>query len=419
MEKIIKGILFFFFIFDVAVYGVPTKLSSRKIALLCIILWVLIKYIKNGYRMKCILHKKLIKRMYIFLIGITAVSVPYLIWRASCNDVLNTIGVEYPYAVYFIIFSLIAPLLFVYYFDSTSEMLFAVEFSAILQSAFIWSEYTIIPFKSWLQAHIITGNIKYTALDRATGLGASGSALTIILAYFVFILGYEGIVQYSKNLQYWLMIAFVMTAQFLSGRTGFYISILNIGLILFTILVEKKGLLKNILKCLGAFLIVVVVLGCWFLLFHVDGERLEYIFRRNLDKERVMATGEDSFYDNMMGGAVPEMKGAVLWGIGINWGETKDGILIENDSGYIKRYVAEGVLFATIEYISLLLLMAVLLHNIGGGGKLYLFWMIAVLFVVEIKEPFIYKYVEVTIILEELLMRQDDNNKGLLDTISL
>lgn len=409
--KIGKIVLLFFFVFDVALRGISTKLSSRKFALLGFSLIFFYKYFIKKERKK-VFESRMIRNIYILEIVITAFSAVHVYIRADINGVLRELGRAYPYPVYFMIFALLAPIIFYCCFRTEREFLECMGGIGVLQSIFIWCEYSFDPLKAWLVQNIYITGVQYTERKRATGLGMSGAALTVMLAFCVFALGML-ILEQEKNFKYWLQTGIIISAQIPCGRTGLYISILNIGLIFLLVIVRKKPFLKNLFYAAGSGVIILLAVTAWLKISAVPTEIVDETVRRTT-LSRALTKEEGGFYRNFTDMEVETAEGDMIWGMGIYSGKTQRGGKIRSDSGYFKRVWGDGIVFAAAEYAVLAICFLLLLFGQikEWWKKFYYFWMVAALYVIEIKEPFIYYYLFVTVILTIFFLNRAKELEG-------
>ena len=418
-----KTFFLFFFLYDVVFMGVPTLFSTRKISFVVFVVWALVLFLFANVR-KELFEYETFRNVYIALAVVTAISVPYTIFRARFHGVLDTAGAEYPVSVFFILYCLIAPVAISYIYRSREEFCRSVMFVTFAQSIFVLFEFKTARFKDFLTKVVddSNANIKFIDDKRATCLGASGSMATVMLAFGVWITGWYIIRQVDKISWIWLcwlILALSIVAEFLCGKTGFYISVLNLIIILIMYLarVEAPGRAwRNIGIVLGSF---GLIFGLWYGFYGSKVYEIKEKFRHVFNLSVEFGSSKYSFWTRFNEGDIPPMSLDVLFDLGIFRGDTNNGLSIHHDGGYVQRFVAEGVLFAALEYILLFVLIGLLIYQIEGiRSKLY-FWVLTIaLFVIEFKEPFIYKYAPVAMIMSVLFMEKSAFEEGYVPKIS-
>jgi len=414
---ILKTVLLFFFLYDVVFMGIPTHFSTRKITFGIFFVWGLIVFLFGNVR-KDLFEFNRFKKAYIGLAVVTVLSIPYTIFRANFHGVMNTDGVEYPCSVYFLLFCMMGALSLSYVYRSREEFCRSVMIVTFAQSIIAIFEFKIAPFKDFLMKVIddSNANIRFDDSKRAVVLGASGSMATVMLSFGLFVTGWYIITQAEHNKQiwlYWTMFAFGMLAEFLCGKTGFYLSIINLILVLSMYMQRIENTAKawrNIGIVFGG---CGLLFGLWYGFYGSKVYEIKEKFRHVFNLTVEFGHGKGSFWTRFNEGKIPPLSLDVLFGLGIFRGDTNNGLSIYHDGGYVQRFVAEGVIFAALEYILLLAVLCYLIYQIEATkGKIYFSVMAFFLFVIEFKEPFIYKYGPVIIMLSMLLIERSVHTEG-------
>ena len=387
-----KSVLLFFYIYDIALQGIPTKLSTRKIAFAIFFMLFL---------QQCLQHNKKIRAsqrvigFYALEFVVCAFSLLHVFARAMIYGFEHSIYAEYPYVVYFIIFGLLAPICMAFVFRNIEEFLNALILSTIYQSIFVILEFWIWPMRIWLSQHIYTtANVLYTHAKRATGLGASGAQLSVWLFFGVFACSYFLITR-KKRIKYWGIILLIFTAQFLSGRTGLYLGIADVLLIGLYLNKDKKVLRNSMIKIgIGGIVAFVIVLtGFQIGNIEVKGKAsvLKEAINRNTKVSRII--GENGFFGRFLEDEIPPLDENTLLGYGVTGGELTKNLSCQHDSGFVKRYIADGLIMAIFEYAVFFLLLFNIWKSIKNKGlRRYTAALVLLPFVIEIKEPFMYYY---------------------------
>lgn len=377
-----KSLLLFFFIYDIALQGVSTKFSSRKVAF--VIVTFIFLYQCHGK----ISGTKRIIELYVIEIAVCVVSFLHVFMRAFLNELNQSNFAEYPFVVYFILFGLLAPICFTCIFQSIEEFFKALILATILQSIFVIIEFWCWPMRIWLSKHIYTTtNILYTDPQRATGLGASGAQLSVWLFFGIFASGYFLITR-KGQIKYWGSIFLIFIAQFLSGRTGLYLGIIHVFIILFFYDGKKQKIMSGNVVAIGG---AVIILGMALMGGVGKLSSLSELINRTTNITRII--GQGSFMDQFTARGIPSLNLNTVLGYGVIGGITNDGSIWHHDSGYLKRYVADGIIMAILEYVFFLILLLGIWKKIENSLlRKYTFGLIWIVFIIEIKEPFMYYY---------------------------
>lgn len=394
----------FFFLYDVSLQGISTKFSSRKITF--VIFFLLFLY-KCFYCNKKIVVSKKIIEVYMLEIAVCIFSGIHVFIRASVHGLSQSEFVEYPYVVYFILFGLLVPIFMTAAFENLEDFLKALIGATIGQSVFVILEFWIWPMKIWLDEHIYTtSNILYTNVKRATGLGASGAQLSVWLFFGVFACSYFLITK-KKRGKYWAVIVLIFVAQFLSGRTGLYFGIVDV-LIVGLYLNRNKRIFRHTFVKMG--ILGIIFLMVIFIEYDIrnisiidESSVLTETISRNINIDRII--GENGFFSILFKDKVPSLTGNTLLGYGVVRGKLTKELVFQHDSGFIKRYIADGLAMAIVEYLVFFILLFYLWRLIRSKKiRRYMFGLIIMIFLVEIKEPFMYYYGGVAIILCSLML---------------
>ena len=413
-EKIVffvKTVLLFFFLYDVVFMGVPTRLSTRKVTFVIFVIWSLFLFFFGNVR-KDLFEYIPFRKAYIGLVLVTGLSIPYTIFRARFHGVLDTDGVEYPCSVYFLLFCMIGTMALLYVYRSREEFCRSVMFVTFAQSIFVLLEFKIAPFKDFLMKVVddSNSNIRFNDDKRAVCLGASGSMATVMLAFGVWITGWYIITQAEAIKRMWLcwvIFALGMLAEFLCGKTGFYLSIVNLIIVLSMYLHRIENTSKawrNIGIVFGGF---GVLFGLWYGFYGSKVYEIKEKFRHVFNLTVEFGDGKASFWTRFNEGQIPPLSLDVIFGLGIFRGDANNGLSIHHDGGYIQRFVAEGWIFAALEYVLLILVLALLIYQVESvKGRIYFSVLSVLLLIVEFKEPFIYKYGPLIILMAALMIER-------------
>lgn len=408
----LKSIFFFLFYYDIALNRLGTLFSTRKILTLFFIFYYVYKYDRSGCNRNFLAGRN-IKNIYVLEILISALSIVWVFSRLYVHDLFNATSPEYSYPTFFVAYALIAPLFIGCFFENIQEFMKVLALVNIYQAIFVIVEYKFMPLKQWLANNIYTtSNISYLSTSRATGLGASGADLSVRLFWGVFALGFLIINKDRNTLKYWLGIFIICFAQILCGRTGLYVGIVIIFIVILEINKNRDRLTRNIIKGIFALFMTAIVMIYVIaiegnVISNFDTTPYTEVIDRNTNSQRII--GENGFLGIFLGQMeAPGLSYDTLWGYGITRGDLGDGNIASHDSGYVKRYVADGLIWTAFEYLILFVLLVKLCQRVQDRKwRRYLRWMIPILFLTEIKEPFVYYYIHVATIIIVYYLAKD------------
>lgn len=416
LKIILKSIILFLFVFEILFVDMPSILSSRKI----IFVLLLIYFISASFRLKGYdntlrlpINRKLLP-IFLFYFGLIAYLLIIYISIGYSSNNENILM----YLIYFIMYVLISPVLFLKVFNSAEEFVISFINAVMIQATIIYMQFLSEKCRIFLYNNFHQeGNISFLRMDRATGLGAEGAMLSLILFCGVFSCCYLILfVKKKKNIYLYIMCIYILGACLITARTGFYLSLLTLIIVLFSLFLSKHGVL-SFLKILVSILVCVVVTTQVSSIFGIESYRVEYV----LDwSKKLFSHGiEDTSAQELLNMKVPELTIETLVGTGIKRGVTNSGTSIQHDSGYVQVCFALGLIIGALSYFmiyKLLFRLIKLIKNKNKNKKMYLNYFIFILIIIEIKEPFMYKYILpfYVILLTLLLFKEDEHiNKTL------
>lgn len=368
-------ILVFFIIFDIELSFIP-YLTTARIGLLFILV-------------KSALNKKFFFNATYFY-GITLFSIALL--YSFSQTIISKDNTQTIRLFWFLIYGWILPHCFVTQFHKKDTFLLSVFFATVLQSVFVFLmffnlelRYSILTF-----VKISTNITGEETLQRALGLTSlTGASFSITQSMGVFCgIGYLG--RRKRNLGtriiFGVLLITVLLSTLLIGRTGLLLSILFLAyFFLFHLSWRQKAF----------FLVVFFLIFTQFDFLSFIQDSTGSVSGFNPDMFFAWITEAFSYKDNTTINVLSSMKKPsinyeTLLGTGLVVDKSGMGNASQNDSGYIQTYYSLGLFGALFFYASYLILSLIYWLN-GRNGGLSLVLLISV-FIIEYKEPFIFKY---------------------------
>ncbi len=399
----LRCLLLFCFLYEIVPLGVSTRLSTRKLAFVVMVFAFLCRCQYAGVR-KHVLAQRDILQLFCAEVCVTVFSAGWIVWRASAHQ-LDSGKILYANGVYFLLFTLIGSIVLVYIFRDFREFLCALTTVSLWQSALIFLQASSSAFRNWLAGHIYANSSIGFQSVRASGVGASGSWVSVLLFFGVVASGYFVITE-KKTVRHWVKILLMVFAQFLTGATGVYLSALYILYILYVKSRDGKRFVGRA-ALYGTGMILLGVAALYMLKASGNqtlSDTIDQGFRKIFSKSAYITKTGGGFF-----GAWSRMKSLPLsyetfWGYGLSRGDLGNGAYAHHDSGYVNRYIADGLFMAVVEYSTLLALMLVIWRKIQNKlTRRYFFFLILCLYGIEIKEGYFYQYVAVGLVLAILL----------------
>ena len=381
---ILKLIFIFFLFFDINF----TFLRSITTARVCFLILLLISINKK---------KLLTKAFYNFLFALTLVFLVALIQYYFSTD-----SAQLSRIVWFTLFSIIAPFLFVSFIKSRNELLFLISFAVAFQAMFAILSFINPAIKELFYSLIIfTSNFNEDQVLRAVAFASIGGAgLSVIQSIGVIssliLLKTNKFSLYSYILL-WFVVIIILISIVLIGRTGLLISFL-------CLLIYFISELKNFKNIIAISLIFIAI-------YHINLINILEIFTSNVDGFNVdmfTAWVENAFtiksndtsreLSNM---PIPPISFQTLIGTGRVVHESGFGNASDHDSGYIQTYYSLGLLIAGFFYTIYFIFLR---DQIKKNKINYLYILVFIMFIIEIKEPFIFQYVFPFFVLSMILV---------------
>ena len=295
--------------------------------------------------------------------------------------------------IHFFIYCVVAPLLVATYsrFD-IRVFLFSYGGAALLQTGFIYASLLSSDVRELFSDHIVLlGNYDFFHPFRAIGLSNSGGALLSIaqaLGVAALLLALR-LSASSLPLKFltWLIIFLIVISIFPVARTGLVLSSIFIAVYGFSSLFSNGSFIFNFTRSL----LLMAAMGSLiaFLLFIlVDDLYLSYFI--DWSSEILSFSNSDS-YQTFTAMRVPELEVKTLMGTG-NVITPSGGNASGHDSGYIQTYFALGLFMTLLFYAS----VAIFFYDYARRSKFkgVLIGGLLIMFLLDIKEPFIFKYIE-------------------------
>ena len=290
---------------------------------------------------------------------------------------------------HFIFYSIFASYLYALHLRGNLKMFLcnfaivgAIQGGMIIYSLFSWE------YREWLASVVVEGgNYELTLATRPPGFSNStGANLSVIQALGVFSclwIAFEDNPWWAKVLS--IIGAIVaITSTMLAGRTGLMLS----GLFVATFCIRDLGRLRFKSTLVAAAFVALTVFQGPLLIDYLNENRGDYLpdFEKisNWAFEFFLSDGNVYSVYDLSTMPVPKLTFNTLIGTGM---ADKTG----NDSGYIQSYYALGLLMAGVFY-SVAAYLCVIMWRKSRERFLYLS-LIGGIFLVELKEPFMLKYI--------------------------
>lgn len=416
MYKIIRSktfwinILVFFTIYNVRFRIMSFEFSTWKF---CYLLLLLLFYMKNK---KIHIESKTIKTLLFFYCTVSLFAVIWIIYRGTVTGNTNNTTFTPQGIIVHLLLGFLFPFILSGLYSDVDSFLFSIEKMSLFQSIFVIIEFISSAFRNFISLFIVpTGNLDYSNSQlRAIGLGGEGAALSVKMALGIVAACYF-LGKNKRNIQNFILILVILFATFLVARTGLVLELLCILFVLSNKIIVKKRIHRPLFLGISYLFtcIWVIVPFINFKGINVKNEKVD--FHEVINRTFHISTrifGETGFLSHFKKWRYPKLSFDSILGYGASRNVQQGDILLGADIGYVSRVISQGYVLAFIEY----LLLAALLYAVWKRSKWSVLrrmfgFLIVMLFILEIKEQFIYLNTYLCFILSILFLRQKQLSK--------
>ncbi|MBJ7278470.1 hypothetical protein JHC43_18475 [Marinobacter salarius] len=313
----------------------------------------------------------------IFTIFLFLISLFLTVYSLLLSFIFDSDFIQTSRFFHFLVFSLLSPFIVCYLLKDEVRFHKAIVFASLAQVIFIIFTYSSGAFSNWVFHYIDSGSQILTGA-RATGLSSSGgAALSVVVS-----LGALSILRLSDlNPRIWHFTALVVitVSVGLVARTGMLVSLMSLFLLILRGRVSVKGFL-------GSFAIA-ILLG--FAIFDVIKNNPQF-FGYTLSWALSVFSGSDQTLNVLLSQDLRELSDKILFFGGVGVSNADGSNASGSDMGYLQTVYAVGVPLGAFFYIIFFLY---LLHfKVGRRDVFFKNFLIFLIFLLEVKEPFIFKY---------------------------
>jgi len=316
--------------------------------------------------------------------------------------------------LWFTLYSIVAPFLFVSFIKSRNELLYLISFAVALQAMFAILSFINPAIKELFYSLVIfTSNFNEDQVLRAVAFASIGGAgLSVIQS--IGVISSLALLKTNKfslyrNVLLWFVVIIIVISIVLIGRTGLFISILCL---LIYFISELKNF-KNI-----------IIISLIFIAFYqIDLNNTLEKLTSDVDGfngDMFTAWVENAFKiknndtsEELANMPIPPISLETIIGTGRVVHESGFGNASGHDSGYIQTYYSLGLLVAGFFYT---IYFFFLRDQIKRKKINYLYILLFIMFMIEIKEPFIFQYafpffvLSMIIVSDKMISNQKDYN---------
>ena len=364
------ALLLFFLLANIQFIGME-RFTTGRVAIVLMTLWAFAEG-KNPFRL-------LASRVWLPFLPIVYVAVQFLLIGDS-EQLSRFVNLA--------IYSYLGSAVFVTLAGEVKILLWTLLSAIALQSAIILFSFVSLDYRAWFDTIIFTSsNYDASYLYRAPGFTSGGGAsLSLtqsmgVLAAWLLLRPQQPEPVKGRMTYVVVFAALLITAScVVVGRTGLLLSGLFLGLLL----IESRARWQ--------FVTLSLVLGVWAWLYAEALITISLGDDFSLEFLMVWAfasfAGEGSSVSDLSSMPIPPLSLDTLIGTGLS-GLVDGGNPSGHDAGFVQTYFSMGLIFAVVFYTAYLY---VLLHCFRWLSPRWRLLLPLVFFLLEIKEPFVFKY---------------------------
>lgn len=379
--------LLFFYIYNTPLHGLPQFLTSiRIVTVLSLILAIFVTFgRKQRFALPYGLVRKSFKRLFwlqVFLLIYVLVLIASIGMGDGTHIIANIINL--------FLFSFIPIVSFTIIFRNLKSFIYAIIWVTLLQTAAIWL-CLIEPSFAQLVDYLFPPSEFAIEKDLREGY-AGGIHCIAAQGVFKYSLGIIACLYYiiveEKKKYYSLLFLFGFTS-ILVARTGLFIFASSFIVILYYNIHIKKTRIKSS-SILLTLIISLLLVGIGYYSFNN-----KFIRDRLWRMEILFEVGAESVffrpYFESSQTIIPELTTETMIGTGITYGRSGNGIDVVVDGGYLRLYVAYGLVMAIVFYLFLYSQMFMISRHAHSKSLRYLLLYFTIFIIVaEFKEFVIY-----------------------------
>jgi hypothetical protein len=368
----IKLILVFFLLFDINLQALPS-ITTARVAMGLIFLI-------------CFFRRVHIPRKALYY----AVVLIFILVLVFLQYLYSNEATQLSRFIWFILYGIITPLILVQVINNRSQFFLLVSVATAVQAVIAVISFVNPTLKTILYNNIIfTANFDENQVLRAVAFSSvAGASLSLIQSYGVIsslLLLHFLECSFKYRVLLWANIILILISIFLIGRTGLFVSFLALLIYIIPYLFSIKKII--IASCIMLIMSQINYVGIIDkAMINVDGFNVELFtaWIENAFRIEDNATSED-----IKSMPIPPLSFETIIGTGKVANLAIGGNATGHDSGYIQAYYSLGLILAFFFYATY---FTFLISLVKGLREPVLYLIIILVFIVEIKEPFIFQY---------------------------
>ena len=402
----IYTILLFLYIYSTPVRGLPSFLTTVRIATFGLLLLFLFVKKTNG-------HKRPVKFTYSYhtLIRTFIFICILLVYSVILVISIGTGSGESIVPVYINMFvsSFLPTIILIRLFNSVDVFLKSVLWVTIIQTICIWLCLLVPSIKELLDS-LFLYNTDHEEFREAYAGGLACITAPGAIKYSLGIVSCVYFIIKTEKIKYFVLFILLTVTATMVARTGLLIAL--VCLVFMLVHLFRKVSMRTVLSySLGCVLIV-------YLLVLVAGNNIDFVEERFQRLLFLFEVGlNDAFLTAYFDGSttvIPKISSETLFGLGIYSGLSGNGIYVNADGGYIKNYAAIGLILSALFYIFFYVNAIRIAYRMKSReNRLFVMMFIAVIALAEFKEWVIFDMYMICIFFTVVILLEQEgtNNK--------
>lgn len=374
-------LLMYIYEFTFSTYGFPTYVTSRRVAVIVAICYLVVVHNRKKYVSKNLLQSlKVFFQINILLLMYSSLLI-FIIGAGTGSHITIFI-------IQMILFGILPVYLFANIFNCIEELASALLIVGVVQAVVTIVGLVNVDFGNYIyDTFVIAG-----APDHRLNGYVGGIACITAPGFFHFSLSLIACLYFVLNRKAFIYIPLYLLLSFVGvmyARTGLVISI---GGLFFIYYVKSEVNDKKSLIGLTSILFGFILIGIYlFQMLNFD-EIFDFKRLQNLFEDGPFASFFDGYYHGETT-KIPPLSLEMFMGIGITSGISSSGIQINADGGFVRLYSAWGIIFSVLFYYYFFKsLYMINKRNIENRlARLLIYFFIFVILMAEYKEFMIYE----------------------------
>jgi hypothetical protein len=364
LDKILYGLCIFLFLNNVSL-NMMTSLTSSRLVFIVVVVMMMFKNKINF---------NLDNRGLSFFIF----SVILAFYSACISSFLGGDLIQFSRLIHFSFYSIIAPFIVLYLIPDEKTFHESIVIATLIQVFFVVLTYTSPSFNAVLFSYVYSDGAFQENLARAPGFSSSGGAvLSVIISLGAF--STLKLSRLRKESWHLTVLLLITLSTIIVGRTGLLLCVMALLLYAPRVKVSVRPLL------LSSFCAIVLYLT---LLKPLLSN--EQFINYTLNWAISGLNGSDGTASALLSMGLPSMSiSEIIFGAGLV--SLPNGLNASgSDVGYVQTYFSLGIILTVAFYSTFLLFLAS--YFVQAKDKTFILFLIAIMLLVEFKEPFIFKY---------------------------